>query len=109
MSLKVEKCHQQLTVTKKRKRIPTSYTLHNRTLERVASAKYLRVLTENLHWRKHIQSTATKTNKVSAFAHRNLKGSPSVVQAHCYEGLVHSVLEYAYVVWNSHQQHLNPH
>ena len=50
MSFNIEKCH-QLTVIKKRNRIPTSYTLHNQTLERVASTKYLGVeFTENLHW-----------------------------------------------------------
>ena len=42
MSFNVEKCH-QLTVTKKMKRILTSYTLHNKTLERVASTKCLGV------------------------------------------------------------------
>ena len=73
MSFKVEK-HHQLTVTKKRNRTPTSYTLHNQTFERVASAKYLGAeLTKNLHWKEHVQSTATKANKVSAFAYRNPK------------------------------------
>ena len=53
-------------MTKKRKRISISYTLHNQTLERVASAKYLGVeLTENLHWGKHIQSAVAKANKVT--------------------------------------------
>ena len=65
MSFDVEKCH-HLTVTEKRNRIPTSYTVNNKTLERVASAKYLGVeLTENLHWRKHIQSAVAKANKVT--------------------------------------------
>ena len=49
VSSNIEKCH-QLTVTKKRNRIPTSYTLHNQTLERVTSAKYLELeLMENFH------------------------------------------------------------
>ena len=38
MSFHIEKCH-QLTVTKKRYRIPTSYTLRNQTLVRVTSVK----------------------------------------------------------------------
>ena len=83
MSFNVEKCH-HLTVTEKRNRIPTSYTVNKKTLERVASAKYLGVeLTENLHWGKPIQSTAAKANKVSVFAYRNLKGCPPAVQTHC--------------------------
>ena len=103
---KLQKCH-QLTVTKKRNRIPTSYTLHNQTLEGVTSAKYLGVeLTENLHCGKHIQSTVATANKVSTFAYRNLKGCPPADQTHCYKGLVHPVLEYASVVWDPHQHHL---
>ena len=48
MSFNIEKCH-QLTVTKKRNRIPISYTLHKQILERVTHPKYLEVdLTENL-------------------------------------------------------------
>ena len=79
MPFNIQKCH-QLTVTKKRNRIPTSYTIHNQTLERVTSAKYLGVeLTENLHWGKQMQSTAAKANQKGAFAHKNLKGCPSAV------------------------------
>ena len=53
----------------------TSYTLQDQTLDKVTSAKYIGVeITENFHWEKHIQATAAKTNKVSAFAYRNLKG-----------------------------------
>ena len=88
-------------------RIPTSYTLHNQTVERIASAKHLGVeLTENFHWGKHIQSSAAKANKVSVFAYRNLKECPAAVQTHCYKGLVRPVLEYACVVLGPHQQHL---
>ena len=93
LSFNVEKCY-PLTVAKKRNRIPTSYTLHNQTVERVTTDKYLGAeLTENLHWRKRIQSTAAKTNSVSAFAYRNLKGCPPAVQTHCYKDLGCPVLE----------------
>ena len=69
MSFNIEKCHHP-TVIKKWNRIPTSYTLHNQTFERVASAKYPAVeLTENIHWGKHIQSAASKANNVGAFAY----------------------------------------
>ena len=92
-------------MTKERNRIITSYTLHNQTLVRVTSTKYLGVeLTEALHRRKHIQSTAVKANnlnKVSAFAYRNLKRRPTAVQTHnCYKSLVRPVLEYALWCWS---------
>ena len=92
MSFNVEKCHQQ-TVTKKRNRIPTSYTLYNQTFERLASAKYFGVeLTKILLWGKHFQSNAAKPDEVSAFAYRNLKGCLLAVQTHCYKGLVHQIM-----------------
>ena len=102
ISFNIEKCH-QLTVTKKRNRIPTSYTLHNQTLVRVANAKYLGVmLTENLHLGKDIKSAAAKDNKMSAFACRNLKGCPPAVQTHYYKGLVHPVLQFNSLVCDLH-------
>ena len=57
---------------------PASYTLHNQTLQSVSRAKYpgAEFVTENLHWRKPLQSTTAKANKVSAFAYINLKGCP---------------------------------
>ena len=64
MAFNEAKCH-QLTVTKKRTKISTSYKLHNQTLDKVTSAKYLGIeITENLHWGKHIQETTAKANKV---------------------------------------------
>ena len=106
LSFNVGKCP-QLTVTEKRNRIPTSYTLYNQILEGVTSVKYLGVeLKENLHWENHTQSTAAKSDKVSAFAYRNLKECLTAVQTHCYKGLVRPMLEYASVVWDPHQQHL---
>ena len=94
MSFNGGKCH-QLTVIKKRNRIPASYTLYNQTFKRVASAEYLGAeLTENLHWGKHIQSTAAKANKVSTFAYTNLQGCSPAVQMHCYNGLVRPVLKH---------------
>ena len=68
MAFDEAKCH-QLSMTKERNK--TSYTMHDQTLHKVTRAKYLRVeTTENLHWGKHIQATAAKTNTVSASAYR---------------------------------------
>ena len=84
--------------------------LHDQTLDKVTRAKYLGIeITENLHWEKHIQATAVKANKVSAFAYRNLKGSQTDVQTHCYNSLVRLVLEYSEVVWDPTSNILNPH
>ena len=94
-------------MTKKRNRIPPVTPSTTKPSERVASAKCLGVeLTENRHWGKHIQLTAAKANKESAFAYRNPKGCPPAVQTHCYKGRMRPVLEYICVVWDPHQQHL---
>lgn len=106
MAFNVDKCH-LLSVTKKRKRVPTTYSLHGQALQQVPSAKYLGVeISESLHWGKHVEATAAKANRSCAFACRNLKGCPTQVQAHCYKGLVRPVLDYASPVWDPHQQHL---
>ena len=109
----IETCH-QLNVTKERNRIPTTYTLKKSSPCEVTSTKYLGVeLTEALHRRKHIQSTAVKANnlnKVSAFAYRNLKRRPTAVQTHnCYKSLVRPVLEYALWCWSPISNIWSPH
>jgi len=45
--------------------IPTSYTLQNDILEKVASAEYLEAeLTETLHWGKQVKFAAAKASKL---------------------------------------------
>ena len=106
MAFNVDKCY-LLSISRKRIRIPTSYTLHEHTLERVSDAKYLGVLiTDNLNWGKHVQSTAAKANRTCAFIHRNLKGCSKRLQTHCYQSLARPILEYSSTVWDPHQQNL---
>ena len=106
MTFNVDKCN-LLSISRKRTRIPTSYTLHGHTLERVSDAKYLGVnITEKLHWGTHVQSIAAKANRACAFVQRNLKGCSTRIQTHCYKSLARPILEYASTVWDPHQQHL---
>ena len=70
----------------------------------VTSAKYhAEELTENLFWRKPIQSAAAKANEVCAFIYWNLSGCPAAVQTRCDKHLLQPVPEYAPVVWDPHQ------
>ena len=106
MEFNVKKCL-LLSVSWKRNRIPTSYTLNGQTLARVPEAKYLGVnITENLHWDTHVQSIAAKANRDCVFIHRNLKGCSTKIQTHCYKSLARPILEYASSVWDPHQQNL---
>ncbi len=100
MSFNVEKCH-SLTVSLRRKPIPSVYKLHGHTLEQVDDAKYLGLTTtKNLSWNKHIHGTAAKASRTSAFVHRNLKGCPKTVHTQCYKSLVRPILKYASPVWS---------
>ena len=106
MSFNASKCH-VLTITKKRKPLTATYTLHGEDLSAVDSAKYLGVeLSKDLHWGKHIHSVTAKANTTSAFIYRNLRGCPHKIQSTCYKGLVRPLLEYAAPIWDPHQQFL---
>ena len=95
MEFNVSKCH-VLCVTDKRNRREPLYTLHEQKLQEVKSAKYLGVeIASNLSWGAHVASITAKANRASGFVYRNLKGTPKVVQTHCYKALVRPVLEYA--------------
>ena len=100
MKFNVDKCHLLVVSTKKTPH-HTSYKLHGKDLERVSKAKYLGVeLNEKLTWDDHIESVTKKANRTSAFIHRNLKGCPPKVKAHCYKGLVRPLMEYASPIWD---------
>ena len=100
MSFNVSKCN-ILTITNKRKPILFDYQLHDQSLKRVKSAKYLGVeLTENMKWDKHIANISSKANKTSSFVHRNLKGCAVETQVKCFKSLARPILEYASIVWD---------
>lgn len=104
MEFNATKC-QAMSITNKRKPIAYDYHLHEQTLEKVESAKYLGIeISNNLKWNKHISQIASKANKTSAFINRNLKGCPTKTQIHCFKTLVRPTLEYASVVWDPHYQ-----
>ena len=53
-----------ITVTGNRKPLQTEYKLHDQTLAKVTSAKYLGVtITEDLKWDTHINNTCAKVNR----------------------------------------------
>ena len=102
MSFNVSKCN-VLSITNKRDPITFDYQLHDQTLQRVKSAKYLGVeLTEHMKWDKHVRNITSKANKTSAFINRNLKGSSIGTQLACFKSLARPILEYASTVWDPH-------
>ena len=103
MDFNVSKC-QVLTSTNKHKEntISADYILHGEALERVKEAKYLGVeLNKTLNWHPHVEKTAAKANKISAFVYRTIRGCPTKVHSTCYKGLVRPIMEYAATIWHT--------
>ena len=62
-----------LTFTWKKAPVHADYKLHDQTLTRVQSAKYLGVtLTDDLKWDQHINNICDKANRTTGFLRRNL-------------------------------------
>jgi len=104
MAFHPDKCSQlPLTRARKPPNAHTSYKLHNHTLERVPSAKYLGVtLQADLSWGKHIDNTYSKANRTLGFLRRNLRVCSSKTKELAYKALVRPVVEYASSVWDPH-------
>ena len=97
-----EKC-QVLHITNKRKKIQSSYYIHDQQLNTTDTAKYLGVhLKNNLNWTDHIKAVTKKASGVSAFLQRNIRPCPRKTKALCYLTLVRPILEYACTVWDPH-------
>ena len=78
------------------------YTLHGQILKEVPTAKYLGVLLSNdLSWSPHVDSTAHKANQKLGFIRRNLRGSPTKSKCMAYTSVVRSGMEYASAIWDS--------
>ena len=74
-----------LTITNKTKPLKTSYNIHNVTLQKVDSAKYLGVeIHKKLKWKQHITNTCKKANQTFDFLQRNIRGSTKSLKAKAY-------------------------
>ena len=78
----------------RRQLINTSYQIHGHTLEVMDSSKYLGVtISEDLNWRKHIDDTVNKANKILEFVRRNLSDCSAPVKSAAYTTMVRPRLE----------------
>ena len=97
-----EKCT-VIRISGRRQQHQSSYTLHSHTLEVVDSGKYLGVVISNdLTWTRHIDSTIGKASRTLGFLRRNLGRCTPQVKANAYTALVRPTLEYACTVWDPH-------
>ena len=71
------------------KKIIHDYSLHNKVLENVPSAKYLGItITDDLDWGQHINNVTIKATKTLGFLRRNLTLAPKETKIAAYQALV---------------------
>ena len=88
-----------LLVTRKRNPVAYSYSLHNETLRRLSSTKYLGVtICSDLNWNRHISNITGRAN------HTNIKTRSQKIRSMAYKALVRPRLEYCASVWDPHTQ-----
>lgn len=108
MSFNPSKC-KVLRVTKKRKKINTSYTMLGHHLEQIDHGKYLGIeLDKELTWGPHIEQTTLKATRTINFLRRNIGKCSETTKAKAYTSMVRPHLEYASSAWDPHlQKHIN--
>ena len=97
MKFNVAKCH-PMRVTRhcSHKQIVHDYTLHQRTLENVQSAKYLGItITENIDLGQQISDISSKSTKTLGLLPRNLAFATRSTKEVAYKNLVRPKLDYA--------------
>ena len=102
MANEVQCCQMsRVTLHYSHKQINHDYTLHQQTLEKVQSAKYLGIsITENMDWSQHISDISSKATKTLGFLRRNLAFTPRSTKEVAYKTLVRPKLEYAAPIWS---------
>ncbi len=104
MEFNPSKC-QIIHITKSRHHIPTTYKLHNTTLESAPSAKYLGVdIASDMSWTTHINRISKQANQTLGFLKRNIKVHSEQLKSTAYKTLVRPQLEYSSTVWSPYTQ-----
>lgn len=106
MNLNIEKCN-HLRFTRKSAITQESYKIKDTIITSVTEYKYLGVyLTQSLKWIKHVEYIITKASRMLYFIRRNFKDASTEVKETLYFMHVRSILDYACVVWDPHQEYL---
>lgn len=106
MKLNLTKC-EVMSFTRKHVNSEFSYYLNNTMLSHTSSYKYLGVLlTENLSWASHIESTCAKASRSLGYLRRNLRNSPTNIRKLAFLTFILPILEFASAIWSPHQNYL---
>ena len=105
MEFNPSKC-QVIQITRARRPLQTSYTLHGQTLENTPHAKYLGItITNRLDWTTHIDNITNKANRSLGFIKRNIKTKHQKTREMAYNTLVRPQVEYASCAWDPYVKH----
>ena len=103
MAFHPENCN-VISISRKRKPVKFSYTLHGHILESVPVVNYLGCnITRDLKWNEHIDKICNKANNTLGFLKRNLNIGSTTVKENAYKSLVRPTVECA-CTWNPYQK-----
>lgn len=104
MSFHPSKCTVLRISTNRNNILKSNYTLHGHQLEVVDSSKYLGItLSQDLSWRRHVETTAGKASKTLGFLRRNFRDCSKSVRETTYHSMVRPTLEYASAAWDPYK------
>ena len=102
MEFNPSKC-QVVHITRSRRPINTSYSMHGQVLDSVDSARYLGVdITSDLNFTQHINRTTSNASKILGYLKRNILTKHSGIREAAYKTIVRPQVEYASTVWSPH-------
>ena len=105
MEFNPSKC-QVIQISRARRPLQTSYTLHGQTLENTPHAKYLGItITNRLDWTTHIDNIINKANRSLCFIKRNIKTKYQKTREMAYNTRVRPQVEYASCAWDPYVKH----
>ena len=108
MKFNVSKCHSmRVTRLHPSRHIQFNYTLHlhQQTLEKVQSAKYLGLtITDDLDWGQNISKITCKATKTLGFLRRNLALAPRHTKEVAYKTLGRPQLEHVAPIWHPYNE-----
>ena len=57
-------------------------------------------------WKEYVKHTISKANTSRAFLQRNIASCPRAVKDACYKIMIHTIIEYAAIIWSPYTQSL---